>query len=164
MKRTMSIRHCRQHNNFNNDLKCHRPKISKEFKYSVYFFSPIKIYSLLYLGLLINQDTLQLGDLLRFIREGHLTFNKYTHLFPDDKLINITNNNKNSIFSSEAIRVCTSKMAKFLNTRRFIEIPDCTELCHRYCKEMNLPGKLEVFTPGKKNLVIPKYLWGIYFR
>lgn len=125
------------------DFCCQRLKKTKQYKYGVHFISPIKLYSLLYLGLLIVKDKLQLGDLLRFIREGHLSFNKYTHLFPNDdgdNLWNIMNNIKNSSFSSDSIRVYTGKLAKFLGVTSFIRIPNCIDLCHRYCQEMNLPG------------------------
>lgn len=143
MKKSMSQRQLQKHKKFDKDMKYHSIKKSKEYKKGVHFVSPIKIYSLLYLGLLIIKDHIQLGDLIRLIREGHLPFNKYSHLFPeeyDDKFLNIMDNNKNIMFSSGSIRLCAAKLAKFLDVISFIVLPNCTELCRRYCKDLNLPG------------------------
>lgn len=143
MKKKMSKKHVGKHKIFDEDLKCHRKITSKEYEFGVHFLSPIKIYCLLYLGLLITKDKLQLGDLLRFIREGHLSFNNYISLFPEEysnKLLNIANNNKNAVLTSSSIRTYTAKMAKFLGVTTYIMVPDLNELCRRFCKEMNLPG------------------------
>lgn len=147
MKKKMSKKHVSKHKIFDESLKCHHKISSRKYEFGVQFLSPIKIYSLLYLGLLITKDKLQLGDLLRFIREGHLSFNNYINLFPEeysDKLLNITNNNKNAVISSSSMRIYTAKMAKFLGVTTFIIVPDLNELCRRFSKEMNLPGMLDL--------------------
>ncbi|KAJ8970841.1 hypothetical protein NQ317_014272 [Molorchus minor] len=108
------------------------------------YMSPIKLYSLLYLGLLINNDEMQLGDLFRFMREGHLPLTNCAQLLPEgylDKFLGLTNDcNVLKMFSHKEFRDYTARLAKFLNVVRFIGVIDITRLCQRFCKEMNLPG------------------------
>lgn len=116
---------------------------SLHYRWGVQFLSPVKIYSLLYLGLLIINDKLKLSDLLKLIWEGHLNFNKYRDLFPEeynDKLLNIMNNSRSMMYTADCLRRYTAKLAKFLDVTKFIVVPDCVELCQKFCKELNLPG------------------------
>ncbi|CAH1170138.1 unnamed protein product [Phaedon cochleariae] len=148
-RKHMSKKHFTKHKaDIRRDLKCHRLSItecSNAYKYGVHYVSPIKLYCILYLGLLINREDIQLGDLLRFIREGHLTFNKYTDLFPEsytNKYLNIQNNSKNNLFSNKRFRVAAAKLATFLNIIPYIKMPDLVKLSERYCKELNLPDEV----------------------
>lgn len=128
------------------DMQCCKvtySNCSQRYMRGVHFLSPIKLYAILYVGLLINRSQIQLGDFLRFIREGHLTFNHYTNLFPEgyaEKFLNIQNNSKNNLFSNKFFRIAAAKMAVFLNVTTYIQVVDLTTLCERFCKEMNLPG------------------------
>ncbi|KAJ8928998.1 hypothetical protein NQ314_018357 [Rhamnusium bicolor] len=157
LRKTVSKRHCRKHKlNKEQNLKCHKftyHSFSETYDKGVHFVSPIKLYCILYLGLLINRDKIQLGDLFRFIEEGHLSFNNYTQLFPENysnKFLNIQNNNKNSMFTNRVFRVTAAKMATFLDVGRYIEVVDLTQLCQRFCEEMNLPGEMFI---AVKNLI-----------
>nr|XP_023030188.1 TATA box-binding protein-associated factor RNA polymerase I subunit B isoform X1 [Leptinotarsa decemlineata] len=140
------MRHLTKHKaDHSRNLTCHKftyKDCSREYKNGIHFLSPVKLYCILYLGLLITKDKIQLGDLFRFIREGHLSFNNFTQLFPEgytDKFLNIRNNLKNSLFTNKYFRVTTAKLATFLKVTTYIRVPDLVELTKRYCKEMNLP-------------------------
>ncbi|KAJ8924618.1 hypothetical protein NQ315_000768 [Exocentrus adspersus] len=149
LKNKLTYRHYRKHKlDTRQTLKCHKltySNCSEKYKNSIYFLSPIKLYCILYLGLLINRDEIQLGDLFRFIREGHLSFNSYIELFPEeymDKFLNIQNNSKNSLFSNHCFRTTAAKIAVFLKVTPYIKSVDLTALCKRYCTEMNLPDSV----------------------
>ncbi|KAG5883504.1 hypothetical protein JTB14_013931 [Gonioctena quinquepunctata] len=176
LRKKMSQRHYEKHKlDHLNELNCHKftyKDCSKSHQLGVHFLSPIKLYCTLYLGLLIIKDKIQLGDLLRFIREGHLSFNNYTQLFPEnytDKFLNIRNNCKNVLFSNRQFRVVAAKLAKFLEVTIYIGVPDLVELGRRYCQEMNLPDEIFLAVKNllskihvklkmtKKGDVIPNY-------
>lgn len=147
LKKNVSGQHIRKHRlDKKRHLQCHKltyKNCSHKYKRGVHFLSPIKLYGILYLGLLINRDRIQLGDLFRFIREGHLTFNNYIESFPEeylDKFLNIQNNSKNNLFSNKFFRSTVAKIAIFLNVTSYIKVVDLTTLCQRFCNEMNLPG------------------------
>jgi hypothetical protein len=104
-----------------------------------------KLYAILYLALLIVKDKIQLSDMFRFIHEGHLSFNVYSHFFPEefsDKVLNFHNFAKHSMFISAHFRKITSEMSKFLHVHSYVCRPDLMELCERYCRELNLPDQI----------------------
>lgn len=55
--------------------------VSRKFRYGPLALSRNKVFGIIYLGLLMIKDKIQLGDMLRFIREGHLSYNKVEHFF-----------------------------------------------------------------------------------
>ncbi|KAJ3643480.1 hypothetical protein Zmor_026189 [Zophobas morio] len=150
LKRIQRTRyHWRKHIvDFERNLKCHRVsyrRISHRYRQSPYILSLNKLYSILYLALLIVKDKIQLGDLLRFIKEGKLSFNCYSHFFPEnfaDKRLNFRNFKKNSVFANTPFRVITSEMSVFLDVDYYVVCPDLVELSERYCKELNLPREI----------------------
>lgn len=84
----------------------------------------------------------QLGDIIRYIREGHLTYYDISKFFPEN--IDITKIQKNfrlinfSIPSHNHFRFEVTGIAKLLNVR--MQIPDMSKLCKRYCDELELPN------------------------
>lgn len=149
--------HLHKHSlDFGSDLKCHKlsyRKISHKHRTSPYILSLNKIYSILYLALLIIKDKIQLGDILRFMKEGYLTFNNYNNLLPDDfteKKYNFKNGKKNIMFTNSNLRQSTTQIAKFLKVDWFLVCPNLIELCERYCKELNLP---EAICDCVKNII-----------
>ncbi|XP_056631585.1 TATA box-binding protein-associated factor RNA polymerase I subunit B isoform X3 [Diorhabda sublineata] len=149
LRKSLSEDHLEVHQkDLDMNLKCHRINklLSSAHKSSVHNLSPKKIYGILYLALLINKDPMQLGDLLRYLREGHLSLNSYASLFPEDysnKNLNIKDNPVTHLYNSEIFRQTAGRLAKFLNVQKYICVPDLVALSRRYCQEMNLPAILE---------------------
>ncbi|RZC35899.1 TATA box-binding protein-associated factor RNA polymerase I subunit B, partial [Asbolus verrucosus] len=119
LKRKQSKYHLKKHRlDFNRSLICHKSsyrKISHKYRNSPYILSLNKLYAILYLGLLILKDKIQLSDMFRFIKEGHLSFNCYSHLLPDDfsdKILNFRNFKKACLFASASFRIISSEMAR----------------------------------------------------
>lgn len=136
--------HCRDVDSL---LDCHKiayKTLSTKFTHSYEVLTRSKIYALLYLGLLINKDKIQLADLLRFIREGSLSFYSVRHFFPEeyaDRLASIkTWNNANTLLSHFRLRETAIDIAKHLRITKYIPQQNLAELCQRYCTELNLPG------------------------
>lgn len=148
LRKRMSKGHTKLHaTDVSFNLQCHTlsySKATRQYKYGVAILSPNKLYTILYLGLLINHDSIQLGDMLRFAREGHLSFNNHEKLFPEeykDRTLGIANNQSKKEMSHRQFRELSAKMAAFLDVTSYVEVPDLPALCKRYCDEMNLPSK-----------------------
>lgn len=152
LKKRKSSGHFKKHKlNRERHKVSYRNNCSIKYLKGINYLSPIKLYVILYLGLLIIRSQIQLGDFLRFIREGHLTFNHYTKLFPEEyaeKFLNIQDTSKNSLFSNKLFRMVSAKMAVFLNITAYIQVVDLTILCERFCNEMNLPGNYYILVSG----------------
>lgn len=148
LKKMMKKNHLESHKkDLESNLKCHkfthRTKWSVNYKSGVHFISPIKIYAILYISLLIIKDSIQLGDLFRFLKEGHLNYDRFSTLFPEsysDKTFSFHDYGKTCFFSTKYFRSTVSKLITFLEVDEYIKCPDLVELVQRYCTEMNLPG------------------------
>ncbi|KAL0277695.1 UNVERIFIED_CONTAM: hypothetical protein PYX00_004899 [Menopon gallinae] len=130
-------------------------------------FCKSKLLELIHLSLLMTGDELQLSDLLRFIREGHLSFAKVTHFLPDD--ITLFEKDHSFIESiSDAFmpthlkqRNIGGKLTKILRIKKF-PLPDMECLIKRYCHDLNLPDGLSRYAykvfenaAGRKRLNVP---------
>lgn len=128
-------------------LHCHKIacKDLKKYACSAMIITRKRIFAILYLGLLIIKDRIQLSDMLRYINEGHLSYNEYLHLFPENlgtKKLNIYSYNKKvDNLTHTGVRKMAWQIVELLNLQAFIPIPNIIELSERYCLELNLPGK-----------------------
>ncbi|XP_050296771.1 TATA box-binding protein-associated factor RNA polymerase I subunit B isoform X2 [Anthonomus grandis grandis] len=141
----MSKKHRLEHNeDLYRDLSCHKLKTSN-FKAS-FFMGPnnltlFTLYSILYLAMLITGDSVQLGDFLRFIREGHVSFGCFRHFFDqdiDERSLNLPKRHER-LFSHGFFRKRAAQLAHFLKVESYLVQPDLIALCERYCHELNLP-------------------------
>nr|CAH7740587.1 unnamed protein product [Callosobruchus chinensis] len=149
LRRKLSSSHLKEHEkDINLTLNCHKliyKERSRKYKRGAQVLSPDKPYCILYLGLLIIKDQVQLCDMLRFIKEGHLSYNNYNHLLQDemsDKILGVQSHPKNMLLTHKGIRTATYKLAKFLGILHYVEVPDVVKLCDRFCREMNLPDQI----------------------
>ncbi|KAH1006181.1 TATA box-binding protein-associated factor RNA polymerase I subunit B [Dendroctonus ponderosae] len=145
LNRLMSKRHRKEHQlDIDGDLECHKidfKSCSSRFRTSPVKLSAHTLYNILYIGLLIVQDSVQLGDLLRFIREGHVSFECFRHFFDEntpEKAINLPHKNQ-KLLSNGSFRKRTAELVRFLGVYKYISTPDLRMLCSRYCTELNLP-------------------------
>ncbi|KAL1502183.1 hypothetical protein ABEB36_007363 [Hypothenemus hampei] len=148
IRKIMSKQHQKKHTqDLENNLTCHKFR-AKTFKRTFYSgpanLTSFTLYSLLYIALLIIKDNIQLGDMFRYIREGHLSFGCFRHFFPSDlpeKALNMPLR-KEKLFTSYHFRKRTAKLAQFLQVTKCINTPDLVSLCKRYCTELNLPNEI----------------------
>lgn len=105
-----------------------------------------KLYSLIYLGLLIIKDDIQLSDMLRLIKEGHVSYNSVIHFFPEELQQNnahLTNYlSRKMPLTHYSIRQVSAEMAKYLGITQNIPVQNLVNLCKRYCYELNLPDEI----------------------
>lgn len=123
--------------------KCLR-KVKSEFYNRKSITSIFNLYVLLFLGLRMNNDDIQLGDILRWCREGHLSFGTYKHLFPEDMHFNKQDRFKLSsaaFFSHRSILNTAHNFAKTFHLDG-IRSPNLSNLIKRYTEELELPHEL----------------------
>ncbi|XP_072391945.1 TATA box-binding protein-associated factor RNA polymerase I subunit B [Diabrotica undecimpunctata] len=146
LKKIMSSQRIKRHQKeILSDTNRKRPRFSSHYHINSYHLSPSKIYCILHLALLIKKDPMQLGDMLRFMREGHLSFHCYSHLFPEsyaNKRLNIADFRSTISLSHHEFRKRTAELANLLDVCSYISCPDLVALARRYCEEMNLPDDI----------------------
>lgn len=137
------------------DLPCHKfttSEVSSNYLHSPYHLSITKLYGILYLALLICKSDIYISDLLRYIQEGHLSYDDYKHLFPeemamDEKYQKLFEINR-KLFTNSSLRVLVAKIAQLIGVK-YIPCPDIEKLCLRYVTELQLPGKV-----SSRNLLV----------
>ncbi|KAL3274544.1 hypothetical protein HHI36_015926 [Cryptolaemus montrouzieri] len=149
LTRKQSDEHIQQHaEDFDNTMTCHRlsyAEASKAYVNSPHVLSINKIYSILYLGLLLTKSKIQLSDMLRFIREGHLSFNSFKHFFPEEMKDNFLTQlyPRKLCLMSAYVRRSSFQLAKFLGVSKFIRVQNLAYLVEKFCQELNLPQVIE---------------------
>ncbi|XP_015597205.1 TATA box-binding protein-associated factor RNA polymerase I subunit B [Cephus cinctus] len=133
----------------------------KQYLTSPNMVSPVKLWAILYLALRIHDQQIHLGDMLRFVREGHLSYYKMDHLIPPE--IVLTKSDLNIItqtteITHKAMRNTSARMAKFLGVRE-ITCPYFLPLISRYCQELQLPRGVLLYTERLIALAPPKMVF-----
>lgn len=148
--KSMTKEHLEQHEmDVENKMTCHRINrrlVSDAFLQGPMMLTRNKLYSVIYIALLLTESKYQLSDIIRFCREGHMSYLQYRHFFPeiysqndiDEKMYQ---NGYKSLFTYDYIRKTASDIYKFIDIKKCDYSPDLIELCKRYCTELNLPGK-----------------------
>lgn len=147
--RRISRKHLHEHcKDEHMELKCHKTTyrtLSTVYKSGPQLLTKNKLYSLIHLGLLLTKDNIQLGDLLRWIREGHVSYNRVRHFFPEefaDKDLNLTNYSARKMpLTHFGTRQTSAGIAALLNISYAIPVQNLVNLCERYCQELNLPDE-----------------------
>lgn len=131
-----------------NTYMCHKltfRDLSYSYRQSAMIITRKRIFAILYLGLLIIKDRIQLSDMLRYINEGHLSYNEYLHFFPEtlgQKKLNISTYTKYAEkLTHSGLRETAWKILLFLKLESYVPTQNIVELSERYCMELNLPGK-----------------------
>ncbi|XP_071446214.1 TATA box-binding protein-associated factor RNA polymerase I subunit B [Hetaerina americana] len=112
------------------------------------FVCKVKLLAIIHLSLILCEDDIQLSDLLRWIREGHLSYCSVTHFLPAE----MTSRGKcvrglefKPIWPSY-ITVCrvAGNLVAELGIKS-LPTPSLPNLIQRYAKELELPGELADF-------------------
>lgn len=130
---------------------------------------------IIYSALNICKSNIQLTDLIRFIREGHLSYFKCKNLLPEDHIeegvpLSFQEHHNYSMINYETLRAQVTNFTKIMpDLSTSIRLPDILKLCQRYAEEMRLPKdflkqvqRLIIFFPPvmpyqKDSSLIPNY-------
>ncbi|GLV34263.1 TATA box-binding protein-associated factor RNA polymerase I subunit B [Carabus blaptoides fortunei] len=176
--KTMTKKHLEEHEfDVDHKLTCHkinRLLVSDAFLQGPAMLTRNKLYSIIYIALLLTESQYQLSDIIRFCREGHLSYLQYKHFFPEiysEKEIDETlyQNGYKSLFTYGYIRKTAMDIYKFVDIKKCDYSPDLIDLCRRYCTELNLPDQIfniasdlidktkPQFNTNKKMTAIPNF-------
>ncbi|XP_067007471.1 TATA box-binding protein-associated factor RNA polymerase I subunit B [Anabrus simplex] len=105
--------------------------------------SRFRLLVLLHIALLCSRERIQLSDILRWVREGHLAYYEISHLLPSNYCIK---GKDHLAFSPEVylpsystVQKTAKKLAKLLNVSNWMK-PNLLDLTTRFLKELQLPA------------------------
>lgn len=132
----MSKVHVMEHqNDVSGHLKCHNIKDREAMGRTF-------VFALLWLALNQIDDTLQIGDLIRYAEECHIKSNNISSFLPPNidvkQATNQYRKGLNVKLSHYSIRNKALLLAQAINIRE-IRMPNMGDLCERYIKDLGLP-------------------------
>lgn len=107
------------------------------------------LLSIIYCALNICRSKIQLGDLIRFVKEGHISYYKCNQLLPEELIENdvelsYKQHHTYNIVNFETFRMQLSYFTKLIpDLSSSFRTPNLIELVGRYLKEMQLPEDLK---------------------
>ncbi|XP_046992980.1 TATA box-binding protein-associated factor RNA polymerase I subunit B [Schistocerca americana] len=109
------------------------------------FLGRTRLLNLIHLGLLVDCSEQQLSDLLRWIREGHLSYQHVTHFFPQGVCIKKSDRTQfgASVQSANYSTILkgTGLLIKWLGVK-YVPVPDVHKLVERQVHELGLPDMM----------------------
>lgn len=132
------------------DKPCLFNKLSKHERSNILTGSTL--LHIIYCALNICESKIQLIDLIRFIKEGHLSFFKCKQLLPEELTENdvepsFTQHHKYFIVSNEYFRNQLAYFTKLIpDLPSSLKTPNLIELVSRYLTEMQLPEDMKDYT------------------
>uniref|UniRef100_A0A336MX32 CSON009124 protein n=1 Tax=Culicoides sonorensis TaxID=179676 RepID=A0A336MX32_CULSO len=133
---------------FKGELKCHSMNFNDLGTDSFNLLTRRTLFGIIYCALNYHKTPYEIGDLIRFCREGHLSYNcgrKYIPRNLSEKKIRELNSKytmckKNDVGIHTGWRQFINYMRDFLHFE--FEQPDLRALARRYVTELNLPDEI----------------------
>lgn len=135
-RKSMSKAHVLEHqNDVSGNLKCHNIKDREAMGRTF-------VFAMLWLALNQIDDSLQIGDLIRYADECHIKSNNISGFLPPNIDVKSATSQYrkglNAKLSHYSIRNKALLLAQAINIRE-IRMPNMAELCERYVKDLSLP-------------------------
>ncbi|EGI63334.1 PREDICTED: TATA box-binding protein-associated factor RNA polymerase I subunit B isoform X1 [Acromyrmex echinatior] len=132
--------------------------VTTQYKTSPELITPTKLWAILYLALRIHNQDMHLSDMIRYGREGRLSYYRLDRLIPPE--VSLTKNDMNFLsramdITHKGMRKVIGQMAKFLGVTKII-CPDLYSLVNRYCIELALPKGISLYAERLITLSSPK--------
>ncbi|XP_018339956.1 PREDICTED: TATA box-binding protein-associated factor RNA polymerase I subunit B [Trachymyrmex septentrionalis] len=132
--------------------------VTTQYKTSPELITPTKLWAILYLALRIHNQDIHLSDMIRYGREGRLSYYRLDRLIPPE--VPLTKNDINFLsramdITHKGMRNVIGQMAKFLEVTKII-CPDLYSLVNRYCIELALPKGISLYAERLISLSSPK--------
>lgn len=121
------------------------PKMSKFYdqRHCLLVLSGKTILFIIYCALNICGSTIQLSDLLRFARDGHLSYYNIRKLLPErleDNKLSLTKYHSLCYTTNFSMLAYLEKfLYNFPHIKNSLKVPNLMALVHRYIDDMNLP-------------------------
>ncbi|XP_039315147.1 uncharacterized protein LOC105201074 isoform X2 [Solenopsis invicta] len=135
--------------------------VTTRYKTGPDLITPTKLWAILYLALRIHNQDIHLGDMIRYGREGRLSYYRLDRLIPPE--VSLTKSDINFLsramdITHKGMRRIIGQMAKFLGVTRII-CPDLLSLVNRYCTELALPKDISSYAERLISLFPPKMMF-----
>ncbi|XP_071626438.1 TATA box-binding protein-associated factor RNA polymerase I subunit B [Temnothorax longispinosus] len=132
--------------------------VTTRYKTGPGLITPTKLWAILYLALRIHNQDIHLGDMIRYGREGHLSYYRLDRLVPPE--VSLTRSDMTFLsramdITHKGMRRIIGRMAKFLGVTKII-CPDLLSLVNRYCTELALPKSISSYAERLISLSAPK--------
>lgn len=148
-KSKVSKAHILKHSeDFSGILKCHVIKQNDLGKDKYKIMTRKTLFALIYCALNYHKEPIEIGDLMRFCREGHLSFHCARKFIPrnlsatevEELQKKYTFSHKTDVNQHNGWRDFVHQMTQYLDIQ--LEQPDLYALAHRYVDELNLPDTI----------------------
>ncbi|XP_036150083.1 TATA box-binding protein-associated factor RNA polymerase I subunit B isoform X3 [Monomorium pharaonis] len=138
--------------------KYNHSHVTTRYKTGPDLITPTKLWAILYLALRIHNQDIHLGDMIRYGREGNLSYYRLDRLIPTE--VSLTRSDMNFLsramtITHKSMRRIIGQMAKFLGVTKII-CPDLLSLVNRYCTELALPKDILLNAERLTSLSPPK--------
>lgn len=148
LKRKMDQSHIKKHeSDYEDALDCHTKRISKKQHDKVENLDNAVLLAIIYLALNLTQDDIQCSDLIRFLREGHVSYYNIQHFLPEnikqEENSNFEALNRRAVFNHFSMRSICAKLFRDMAITELVR-PNLVSLVHRYVDELQLPEELKV--------------------
>lgn len=149
MKRNMHKKHIAKHeSDYEDAMDCHQKRSLPKHKDKVENLDNGVIIAILYLALNLSEDEMQCSDLIRFLREGHVSYADVQNFIPDNVKVEGNRNfeylQKRAVFNHASVRCIASKLLRDMSIPDLI-LPDMAKLTQRYIDELQLPEELKFY-------------------
>lgn len=148
LKRKMHKSHIKKHeSDYEDTLECHQEHNKRRVVDKMEELDNGVLISIIILGLNLSQDAIQASDLIRFLREGHVSYYNVRHFLPEnvklEGIIHFEYVAKRAIFNHASLRQTAAKLFHDMALPELIR-PDLTAMVHRYVDELGLPEEMKI--------------------
>ncbi|KAH8277503.1 hypothetical protein KR026_011789 [Drosophila bipectinata] len=168
LKKQMPLKHLDKHSqDGSSSMMCHglRPKVKtlRFFDRNIYSLNLTKLYIVLAIALNMVEDDIQLSDLIRFIKEEHLSSRGILTYLPDNlaskgnawiKEMEFGNNKDKCTYKFLRNHICY--VSRFVDLSPF-QTPNLVGLAERYILELGLPPRLANYVGSLIKLYPPSF-------
>ncbi|XP_033207178.1 TATA box-binding protein-associated factor RNA polymerase I subunit B [Belonocnema kinseyi] len=134
--------------------------ITTQYKQGPQVITPMKLWVILYLALRIHGQNIHLSDMLRYGREGHLSYYKLDNLLPPEVSItkkDIKMLSQSTEMTHKGFRKVAAGVAQFLDVQ--LDLPDFSTLIEQYCQELQLPRGILLYAEKLMALSPPNMIF-----
>lgn len=143
MKRSMSKGHIKNHeSDHESNLDCHSNHFKSNRADLTETLSNKVLLSIIVIALNLTNDPIQLSDIVRFLREGHLSYFNVQRFLPEnilqEKSLSFEDLTHSKIWFHHAMRLMVVKLCKDISVPT-LNLPNMMSLAQRYVEDLGLP-------------------------
>ncbi|XP_043460845.1 TATA box-binding protein-associated factor RNA polymerase I subunit B [Leptopilina heterotoma] len=140
--------------------KSRKGQVTTRYKLGPQVITATKLWAILHLAFRIHGVNIHLSDMLRYGKEGHLSYYKMDHLIPQE--VSLSKENVSMLtpineLTHKGLRELSAGIANFLDVT--FDTPNFLSLAENYCLELQLPRGILLYTERLLALCSPKMIF-----